>query len=81
MSVLEPLGTNTHDRYLDKNFGSIKEGQLMIQASAPEFSVTAHWIAEHKNVNLPKYAGRFGMEHERLLSHAEETFSPANPGL
>ena len=58
--LLEPLGTNTQDRYLDKKFWSNSSDNLMYTGKAPEFSVTrsARMPAffEHSNVNLPQYA-------------------------
>ena len=58
--LLEPLGTNTQDRYLDKKFWFQSSDNLMYTGKAPEFSVTrsARMPAffEHSNVNLPKYA-------------------------
>ena len=58
--MLEPLGNNTHDKYLDKKFWFKSSDNLMYTGKAPEFSVTrsARMPAffEHSNVNLPKYA-------------------------
>lgn len=58
--LLEPLGTNTHDKYLDKKFWFKSSDNLMYTGKAPEFSVTrsARMPAffEHSNVNLPQYA-------------------------
>ena len=58
--LLEPLGTNTQDKYLDKKFWFKSSDNLMYTGKAPEFSVTrsARMPAffEHSNVNLPKYA-------------------------
>ena len=58
--LLEPLGTNTQDKYLDKKFWFQSSDNLMYTGKAPEFSVTrsARMPAffEHSNVNLPKYA-------------------------
>jgi hypothetical protein len=58
--VLQPLGTNTYDRYLDKKFWLDASDRLMYEGKAPEFSETksARMPAffEHSNVNLPQYA-------------------------
>jgi len=58
--VLQPLGTNTTDKYLDKNFWLDASDRLMYEGKAPEFSDTkaARMPAffEHSNVNLPQYA-------------------------
>ena len=58
--VLEPLGINTTDKYLDKKFWLDASDQLMYQGKAPQFSDTraARMPAffEHANTNLPQYA-------------------------
>ena len=58
--VLQPLGINTYDKYLDKKFWLDASDRLMYEGKAPEFSDTkaARMPAffEHSNVNLPKYA-------------------------
>ena len=58
--VMQPLGINTEDKYLDKNFWLNSSDQLMYQGKAPELSDTrrARSLAffEHSNVNLPSYA-------------------------
>ena len=58
--VLEPLGINTTDKYLDKKFWLDTSDRLMYEGKAPELSATrsARMPAffEHNNVNLPKYA-------------------------
>ena len=58
--VLQPLGINTADKYLDKNFWLDASDRLMYEGKAPEFSDTkaARMPAffEHSNVNLPQYA-------------------------
>ena len=58
--VLEPLGRNTYDRYLDKKFWLDTSDRLMYEGKAPELSSTksARMPAffEHNNVNLPQYA-------------------------
>ena len=58
--VLQPLGINTTDKYLDKNFWLDASDRLMYEGKAPEFSETraARMPAffEHSNVNLPQYA-------------------------
>ena len=58
--VLEPLGINTNDKYLDKKFWLDTSDRLMYEGKAPELSATrsARMPAffEHANTNLPKYA-------------------------
>ena len=58
--VMEPLGINTTDKYLDKNFWLNASDRLMYEGKAPEFSETQRArmpaFFEHSNVNLPKYA-------------------------
>ena len=58
--VLEPLGINTQDRYLDKKFWLDASDRLMYEGKAPEFSDTKRArmpaFFEHANTNLPKYA-------------------------
>ena len=58
--VLQPLGINTVDRYLDKKFWLDASDRLMYEGKAPELSSTkaARMPAffEHSNVNLPQYA-------------------------
>jgi len=58
--VLQPLGINTADKYLDKKFWLDASDRLMYEGRAPEFSDTkaARMPAffEHSNVNLPQYA-------------------------
>ena len=58
--MLEPLGTNTTNRFLDKKFWADSSDRLMYEGKAPELSVTksARMPAffEHSNVNLPQYA-------------------------
>ena len=58
--ILEPLGINTSDKYLDKNFWLDASDRLMYEGKAPEFSDTKRGrmpaFFEHSNVNLPKYA-------------------------
>ena len=58
--ILEPLGTNTYDKYLDKKFWLDASDRLMYEGKAPEFSETKRArmpaFFEHSNVNLPKYA-------------------------
>jgi len=58
--IMEPLGTDTYDRYLDKKFWLDASDRLMYEGKAPEFSETkaARMPAffEHSNVNLPQYA-------------------------
>ena len=58
--VMQPLGINTTDKYLDKKFWLNSSDNLMYQGKAPELSATksARMPAffEHSNVNLPSYA-------------------------
>ena len=58
--IMEPLGINTSDRFLDKKFWLDTSDRLMYEGKAPELSTTkaARMPAffEHNNVNLPKYA-------------------------
>ena len=58
--VLEPLGINTTDKYLNKKFWTDSSDRLMYEGKAPELSATrsARAVAffEHSNVNLPSYA-------------------------
>jgi len=58
--ILEPLGINTVDKYLDKKFWTDASDRLMYEGKAPEFSDTkaARMPAffEHDNTNLPQYA-------------------------
>ena len=58
--VMQPLGINTTDRYLDKKFWLDSSDRLMYEGKAPELSDTksARMPAffEHSNVNLPQYA-------------------------
>ena len=58
--VMQPLGINTADKYLDKKFWLDSSDRLMYEGKAPELSDTkaARMPAffEHSNVNLPQYA-------------------------
>ena len=58
--VLQPLGINTYDRYLDKKFWLDASDRLMYEGKAPEFAETQRArmpaFFEHANPNLPKYA-------------------------
>jgi len=58
--VMQPLGRNTTDKYLDKKFWLDSSDRLMYEGKAPELSETksARMPAffEHSNVNLPQYA-------------------------
>ena len=58
--VFLPLGINTTDKYLDKNFWLDASDRLMYEGKAPQFSETQRArmpaFFEHSNVNLPKYA-------------------------
>ena len=58
--IMEPLGINTTDRYLDKNFWLDASDRLMYEGKAPEFSETKRArmpaFFEHANTNLPQYS-------------------------
>ena len=58
--VMQPLGTNTTDKYLDKKFWLDSSDRLMYEGKAPELSETQAGrmpaFFEHSNVNLPQYA-------------------------
>ena len=58
--ILEPLGINTADRYLDKKFWLDASDRLMYEGKAPEFSETKRArmpaFFEHANTNLPQYS-------------------------
>ena len=58
--VMQPLGKNTYNKYLDKKFWLDASDRLMYEGKAPEFSETQRArmpaFFEHSNVNLPKYA-------------------------
>ena len=58
--VLQPLGINTTDKYLDKKFWLDASDRLMYEGRAPEFSDTKRArmpaFFEHANTNLPSYA-------------------------
>ena len=58
--VLQPLGTNTYDKYLDKKFWLDASDRLMYEGKAPEFSETKRArmpaFFEHANTNLPQYS-------------------------
>ena len=58
--VMEPLGRNTTDKYLDKKFWLDQSDKLMYQGKAPELSATKASrmpaFFEHSSVNLPQYA-------------------------
>ena len=58
--VMEPLGTNTQDKYLDRKFWTDSSDRLMYEGKAPELSDTRNArmpaFFEHANTNLPKYA-------------------------
>ena len=58
--IFQPLGINTTDKYLDKNFWLDSSDRLMYEGKAPQLSDTrsARMPAffEHSNVNLPQYA-------------------------
>ena len=58
--ILQPLGINTYDKYLDKKFWLDASDRLMYEGKAPEFSETQRArmpaFFEHANTNLPQYA-------------------------
>ena len=58
--ILQPLKSNTTDKYLDRKFWADSSDRLMYEGKAPELSDTkaARMPAffEHANTNLPKYA-------------------------
>jgi hypothetical protein len=58
--VMQPLGINTVDKYLDKKFWLDSSDRLMYEGKAPQLAETksARMPAffEHSNVNLPQYA-------------------------
>jgi hypothetical protein len=58
--IFQPLGINTTDKYLDKNFWLDSSDRLMYEGKAPQLSATksARMPAffEHANTNLPQYA-------------------------
>ena len=58
--VMQPLGINTTDKYLDKNFWLDSSDRLMYEGKAPQLSATksARMPAffEHASTNLPQYA-------------------------
>ena len=58
--ILQPLGNNTYDRYLDKKFWLDASDRLMYEGKAPEFNATkaarVPAFFEHSNANLPQYA-------------------------
>ena len=58
--IMEPLGINTTDKYLDKKFWLDSSDRLMYEGKAPELADTQRArmpaFFEHSNVNLPQYA-------------------------
>jgi hypothetical protein len=58
--ILQPLGTNTQSKYLDKKFWLDASDRLMYEGKAPELNETKRGrmisFFEHSNVNLPQYA-------------------------
>ncbi len=58
--VMQPLSTNTTDKYLDKKFWLDSSDRLMYEGKAPQLSATksARMPAffEHASTNLPQYA-------------------------
>ena len=58
--VIQPLGRNTKDKYLDRKFWADSSDRLMYEGKAPELSDTKRArmpaFFEHDNTNLPKYA-------------------------
>ena len=58
--IMQPLGTNTTDKFLDKKFWLDSSDRLMYEGKAPELSDTRRArmpaFFEHANTNLPQYA-------------------------
>jgi len=58
--IMQPLGKNTYDKYLDKNFWLDASDRLMYEGKAPSFSETQRGrmpaFFEHANTNLPQYS-------------------------
>ena len=58
--VMQPLGINTTDKYLDKIFWLDSSDRLMYEGRAPQLvetkSARMPAFFEHSNVNLPQYA-------------------------
>ena len=58
--VMQPLGTNTVDKYLDKKFWLDSSDRLMYEGKAPQLAETKSAsmpaFFEHSNVILPQYA-------------------------
>ena len=58
--VMQPLGRNTTNKYLDKKFWLDSSDRLMYEGKAPELSDTKRArmpaFFEHANPNLPQYA-------------------------
>ena len=58
--VMQPLGINTTDKYLDKKFWLDSSDRLMYEGKAPQLvetkSARMPAFFEHSNVNLPQYA-------------------------
>ena len=58
--IMEPLGRNTEDKYLDRKFWTDSSDRLMYEGKAPELSETRNArmpsFFEHANTNLPQYA-------------------------
>ena len=58
--IMEPLGRNTQDKYLDRKFWTDSSDRLMYEGKAPELSAPKNArmpaFFEHANTNLPKYA-------------------------
>ena len=58
--IMEPLGNNTYDKYLNKKFWLDSSDRLMYDGKAPELADTQRGrmpaFFEHSNVNLPQYA-------------------------
>jgi hypothetical protein len=58
--IMQPLGINTSDKYLDKKFWLDASDSLMYQGKAPNFSETRRArmpaFFEHANTNLPQYS-------------------------
>ena len=80
---MQPLGTNTVDKYLDKKFWLDSSDRLMYEGKAPQLAETksARMPAffEHSNVNLPNMLEVLGMNSRGLIHALEESFPPTNP--
>ena len=81
--VMQPLGINTTDKYLDKKFWLDSSDNLMYQGKAPELSATrsARAVAffEHSNVNLPHTLNLLetvGLQTQQVFNSLMKYFHP-----